>query len=51
MLLPLNLTRRQWLTSAFALFLTSITSPMFSQTKIRRIQTQYIATIAPAGAT
>ena len=50
MRLPLNSTRRQWLTSAFALFLSSITSPVFSQKKIRRIQTQYIATMAPAGA-
>ena len=48
---PLKFTRRQWLTSAFGLFLTTISSPALAETKIRRIQTQYIATLAPVGAT
>ena len=48
---PLNFTRRQWISSALGILVASITSPVLSQTKIRRIQTQYIATLAPAGAT
>ncbi len=46
-----NFTRRQWLASAFGFLTTSIASPMLAQTKIRRIQTQYIAALAPEGAT
>ena len=48
---PLNFTRRQWISSALGILVASINSPVLSQTKIRRIQTQYIATLAPAGAT
>ena len=48
---PLNFTRRQWISSVLGILVASITSPVLSQTKIRRIQTQYIATLAPAGAT
>ena len=46
-----NFTRRQWLTSALGLMIASASSSLLAQTKIRRIQTQYIATTAPAGAT
>ena len=46
-----NFTRRQWLTSALGLMLASASSTLLAQTRIRRIQTQYIATTAPAGAT
>ena len=46
-----NFTRRQWLTSALGLMVASASSSLLAQTKIRRIQTQYIATTAPAGAT
>jgi len=47
----LNLTRRQWLASAFGFLASSIASPLLAQTKIRRIKTQYIAALAPEGAT
>lgn len=47
---PYNFTRRQWLVSALGLFATTITSPLLAQSKIRRIRTQYIATLAPSGA-
>jgi len=46
-----NFTRRQWLTSALGLMLASASSTLLAQARIRRIQTQYIATTAPAGAT
>ena len=49
-----NFTRRQWLASAFGFLGTPISSPLLAQTqwwKIRRIQTQYIAALAPEGAT
>ena len=44
-----NFTRRQWLASVFGFLATTISSPMFAQTKIRRIQTQYIAALAAEG--
>ena len=47
----LNLTRRQWLASAFGFLASSIASPLLAQTKIRRIKTQYIAALALEGAT
>ena len=46
-----NFTRRQWLASAFGFLGTAISSPLLAQTKIRRIPTQYIAALAPEGAT
>ena len=46
-----NFTRRQWLASVFGFLATTISSPMFAQTKIRRIQTQYIAALAAEGST
>ncbi len=46
-----NFTRRQWLASAFGLLGLAISSPLLAQTKIRRIPTQYIAALAPEGAT
>ena len=46
-----HFTRRQWLTSAFGVLVSSIASPALAQTKIRRIQTQYIAVLAPKDAT
>ena len=46
-----NFTRRQWLASAFGLLGIAISSPLLAQTKIRRIPTQYIAALAPEGAT
>ena len=46
-----NFTRRQWLASAFGLLGIAISSPLLAQTKIRRIPPQYIAALAPEGAT
>jgi hypothetical protein len=46
-----NFTRRQWLASAFGFLVSSIAAPLAAQIKIRRIQTQYIAALAPEGAT
>jgi hypothetical protein len=47
---PYNVTRRQWIVSALGLFATTIASPFLAQSKIRRIRTQYIATLASSGA-
>ena len=47
---PSNFPRRKWLVSALGLFAMAITSPLLAQSKIRRIRTQYIATLAPSGA-
>ena len=44
-------TRRKWLTSMFGVLVSTLASPVLAQTKIRRIQTQYIAALAPVGAT
>lgn len=44
-------SRRQLLTSALGLFATIVASPLSAQTKFRRIPTQYIAALAPEGAT
>lgn len=48
---PYRLTRRQWLVSSLGLMATALSSPLFAQTQIRRIAPQYIATLAPSGAT
>ena len=45
-----KLTRRQWLVSSLGVLATAIGSPLFAQTKIRRVQPQYIATLAPGNA-
>ena len=45
-----KLTRRQWLVSSLGVFATAIGLPLFAQTKIRRVQPQYIATLAPGNA-
>ena len=45
------ITRRKWLISVFGLLASSIARPAVAQTKIRGIQTQYIAALAPEGAT
>lgn len=44
-------SRRQLLTSALGLFATAVASPLSAQTNFRRIPTQYIAALAPEGAT
>ena len=44
-------TRRKWLTSMFGVLVSTLASPVLAQTKIRRIQTQYIAALAPVAAT
>lgn len=49
--LPSSFTRRQWLVTTFGALVSTIASPLFAQTKVRRIQTQYIAALAPEGAT
>jgi hypothetical protein len=41
-----KLTRRQWLVSTLGVFATAIASPLVAQVKIRRVQTQYIASLA-----
>ena len=51
MTLSTSFTRRQWLTTAFGALVSTIGSPLFAQTKVRRIQTQYIAALASEGAT
>ena len=47
----LNLTRCQWLASAFGFLACLIASPLSAQTKIRSIKTQYIVAVAPEGVT
>tara|TARA_B100000686_G_C16532459_1_gene833058 strand:+ start:203 stop:898 length:696 start_codon:yes stop_codon:yes gene_type:complete len=44
-------TRRQWLAAAFGFLGAVISRPLLAQTKIRRIPIQYIAALAPEGAT
>ena len=51
MTLSTRFTRRQWLATAFGALVSTIGSPLFAQTKVRRIQTQYIAALASEGAT
>ena len=46
-----NFSRRQLLTSALGFLASTLASPILAQTKIRRIQAQYIAALAPEGAT
>ena len=46
-----NFRRRQLLASALGFLASTLASPILAQTKIRRIQTQYIAALAPEGAT
>ncbi len=47
---PNQLTRRQWLVSSLGVLVTAAVSPLFAQTKIRRVQPQYIACLAPGDA-
>ena len=46
-----NMTRRKWLISALGLVASAITPSVFAQKYYRRIPTQYIASLASAGAT
>ena len=46
-----NFSRRQLLTSALGFLASTLASPILAQTKIRRIQAQYIAALAPEGTT
>jgi hypothetical protein len=48
---PFQLTRRQWLGSALGFVATALASPIFAQTKFKRVQTQYIASLALEGET
>ena len=48
---PYNLTRRQWLVSSLGVLITAIASPLLAQTKVRRVQPQYIASLALGSAT
>jgi hypothetical protein len=48
---PITFTRRQWLGSAIGALATSFASPLLAQAQFRRIKTQYIAALAPEGAT
>ncbi|MEH6457693.1 MAG: hypothetical protein V7749_15300 [Cocleimonas sp.] len=45
---PFNMTRRKWLMSSIGLLAGAIAPSVFALTKIRRIPTQYIATLALA---
>jgi hypothetical protein len=46
-----TLSRRRWLLSALSFVGACITTPVFAQKKFRRVRSQYIAALAPAGAT
>lgn len=48
---PLKISRRKWLVSALSLMGTWMASPVLAQIKYYPIKTQYIAALAPAGAT
>ena len=48
---PLKISRRKWLVSALSLIGTWMASPVLGQIKYYPIKTQYIAALAPAGAT
>lgn len=48
---PFGFTRRQWLFTALGFLATAPLNPVVAETRIRRIPTQYIAALAPEGAT
>ena len=48
---PYKLSRRQWLVSSLGVLVTAIASPLLAQTKVRRVQPQYIASLALGSAT
>jgi hypothetical protein len=48
---PFKLSRRQWLVSSLGILVSAIASPLLAQTKVRRVQPQYIASLALGSAT
>ena len=48
---PYKLSRRQWLVSSLGVLVTAIASPLLAQTIVRRVQPQYIASLALSRAT
>ena len=42
---PFKLSRRQWLVSSLGILVSAIASPLLAQTKVRRVQPQYIASL------
>ena len=48
---PYKLSRRQWLVSSLGVLITAIANPLLAQTKVRRVQPQYIASLALGSST